>query len=745
MAHTWRFVRAGGFDQVKLTSGQDLVSLGDLDQKLWVALACPVKGLEFDAQTLALIDSDNDDRVRASELIEASSWVGGMLSDVSILEDGRNGVRLSDVDASSEDGKLLHDAMVRVLKDLGATETGALTVADADKARAAFNATPFNGDGVIVEASADGNEGLAATIRDILSCAETPATDRSGEPGVDAAMAESFFAEVAERAAWLDAGDAEGVQPLGESTADAYAALTAIQAKIDDFFARCRIAAFDERALEAVNREQSEYLAIAAKDLQVTADEIAHFPIAMVEPGKELPLTEGVNPAWAGAVDALRSKVLEPLLGEAPTALSEEQWGDVKGRFGAFEAWTSGEAAARLGGLAAARIRELQAPAAAEAVTQCIERDAAAAPQSAAIESVERLVRYVRDLMALANNFVAFRDFYARSGPAMFQAGTLYIDQRACELCLVVNDAGKHAKMGPMASAYLLYCDLKNAAGKKQSIVAAVTDGDVDNLMVGRNGVFYDRKGDDWDATVTKVVENPISIRQAFWSPYKRFLRAIEGLVASRAEAAESASAARVDAAAAQTDKAAKGETTEKPSTFDVGTVAALGVAVGGITAALGALLQAFFGLGIWMPLGVLGLILLISGPSMAVAWLKLRQRNLGPLLDANGWAVNAQAKLNVPLGKSLTQVAKLPAGSSRDLRDPYAERRTPWGLFVFLVLLIVTAGSWYIGSLDAYLPPPAKSTTVLGELAPAAVASPDADEKSQSEEKPAATETTEE
>ena len=59
-SHTWRFFRAGGFDQVKLESGADLLHLGQLDQKLWTALACPVRGLEFDAHTLALIDSDKD-------------------------------------------------------------------------------------------------------------------------------------------------------------------------------------------------------------------------------------------------------------------------------------------------------------------------------------------------------------------------------------------------------------------------------------------------------------------------------------------------------------------------------------------------------------------------------------------------------------------------------------------------------------------------------------------------------------
>ena len=40
------------------------------------------------------------------------------------------------------------------------------------------------------------------------------------------------------------------------------------------------------------------------------------------------------------------------------------------------------------------------------------------------------------------------------------------------------------------------------------------------------------------------------------------------------------------------------------------------------------------------------GLLLLISGPSMIIAYMKLRKRNLGPILDANGWAVNARANV---------------------------------------------------------------------------------------------------
>ena len=73
------------------------------------------------------------------------------------------------------------------------------------------------------------------------------------------------------------------------------------------------------------------------------------------------------------------------------------------------------------------------------------------------------------------------------------------------------------------------------------TIAAAFTDGDSDNLMVGRNGVFYDRQGRDWDAVITSIVDNPISIRQAFWSPYKKLVRMMEEMAAKMKKSLEQA------------------------------------------------------------------------------------------------------------------------------------------------------------------------------------------------------------
>src|SRR5512141_3069164 len=101
----WRFFRAGGFDQVKLETGADLTGLDQLDLKLWVALACPTTGVEFDKATLDLIDTDKDGRIRAPELIAAVKWAAGMLKNADDLTKGAASLRVSAINEATPEGK----------------------------------------------------------------------------------------------------------------------------------------------------------------------------------------------------------------------------------------------------------------------------------------------------------------------------------------------------------------------------------------------------------------------------------------------------------------------------------------------------------------------------------------------------------------------------------------------------------------------------------------------------------------
>ena len=720
-SHRWSFYRAGGVDLVRLDSGADIQNLDSLDQKLWVALSCPTKGLELDPRTLQLLDSDGDAHVRPPEILAAVRWLGEVLTTYDCLIGGKDGVALTSLRADTEDGRRIQAMARRILQSLGKENADTITVADSEQTAEFFAKARLNGDGV-VPAEAIENAAAQAVAKEILACMGGE-KDRSGHPGIDQKHLDRFFAECEAFDAWWKTAeqDAKTILPLANATAPALAALERVHAKIDDYFGRCRLAAFDPRALAALNREETAYLAAAAADMSITAQEVAHFPLARIEADKPLPLAKGVNPAWAGAIAAFHAACVTPMLGKDKTALTEAEWLALCEKFAPHRAWLAGRQGAAVEPLGLPRVREILAGKTRAVLAKAIADDLAVAGEIDAIAKVERLTRLHRDFHRLLNNYVSFTDFYARRG-AIFQAGTLYLDGRSCDMCFHVNDAGKHGSLAAMAKTYLAYVDCTRPGSDKMTIACAFTAGDSDNLFVGRNGVFYDRKGRDWDATITKILDNPISIGQAFWAPYKKVLRWIEEQVAKRAAAADTDATAKLQTAATSAAQAPAAGAAPPPqkSKFDVGVIAALGVGLGALAAAFSGALDAFFRLGPWMPLGVAAIVLAISGPSMLIAWLKLRQRNLGPILDANGWAVNVLTKVNLPLGQSLTDLARLPKGAQRSLVDPYAAKKSPWPRILLFALLFAGAGYglWRFGLLHRWWPgcplphPPAAAST---------------------------------
>ncbi len=710
--HQWRFFQAGGFDQVKLETGDDLLNLGQLDQKLWVALACPLTGLEFDAKTAAFIDSDHNGRIRAPELLAAVNWACGMLNDPGLLIAGGETLALASINNSTAEGAELLEGARRILAQLGKPEAESILLDEAADAGELFAATYFNGDGVIVPESSEDSR-ITAVIQDIASCMGTT-KDRSGAPGIDQERSDAFFVECAAYDAWYRLAENDtAVLPLADKTEDAADAVKAIKAKVDDYFARCRWTAFDPRAASWVGREEEDYAEVAERVIDSDATALASFPLAQPAANKPLPLQGPVNPAYASALSALREDAIKPLMGDR-LLLTEGDWSVLQAKLGGYGDWRSKQEGALVAKLGKDRIRELLDESVRAKIDELIAVDQSYERQAGAISDIEKLLRYIRDLHLLLINFVNFKNLYAGEAPAIFQVGVLYLDQRACHLCLTVENADRHSQMAGLAGAFLAYADCARKGGpEKMSIVAVFSQGDDQNLMVGRNGIFYDRKGRDYDATITKIIPNPISLREAFWSPYKKVVRLIEEQVTKRAAAADAAApqaiAAAVQnptaAAAAPADPAtpAAGAAPVK-SKFDPSVVALISVAVGSLAAAAAAFLTFIEKIPAWrLPFLVMGIMILISGPSMLLAFVKLRRRNLGPILDANGWAINSKARINVPFGTRLTEIAELPPGAKVDIHDHYAEASAIWPKVLIVVALLVWifAALWDVGLLN--------------------------------------------
>jgi hypothetical protein len=702
--HVWNFSTVGGVKRVNLESGADLKNLSNLDPKLWTALSCPVNGLEIDKKTLEIIDSDADGKIRVPEIIAAVEWVTSILKNPDDLLQEESVFQLSSINENTELGKTLLESAHIILKNLGKENATKLTVEETSDIEKIFAGTKFNGDGIITEDSTS-NEELLKVINEIISCLGS-VTDRGGKQGISTELLINFFENCEKYAAWYTKKEANinTILPYGNQTEEAYQKFCAIQSKVDDYFIRCRLAAFDSQSTEVLNLQVARVESITANDLSNCVAEIAAYPLAKIEGGKSLPLVVGINPAWEISIADFKKLIVTPLFQNKDT-ISEIEWNQIVESFKAYAQWKAEEDGVCVASIGIERIQAILSSSYKEQIISLLNQDKDLEGEANNIILVDKLVRYHRDIFTLLKNFVTFYDFYSSDAKAVFQAGTLYIDQRSCDLCIKVSNMEKHMTMVSYSGMFLIYCDCTSrSTNDRMTIVAALTNGDIDNLVVGKNALFYDRQGLDWDATVIKIVDNPISIRQAFFSPYRKVSRFIETQINKFATAQD-------DKVTGDMTKGIEGvplkveDTTVKktpPVPFDVGKFvgifAAIGLAVGAIGTAIASLVAGFLGLTWWkMPIAFLGLVLLISGPSMIIAYLKLRKRNLAPILDANGWAINASAVVNIHFGNTLTHLAQLPRGSKINLNDPFTKKKNPILTIIFCISIIVGIVLYYL------------------------------------------------
>lgn len=674
---------------MRIASGEDISHLGELDEKYWTVLSCPVAGLEMDARTLGYIDADGDGVIRSHEVVATAEWLCSALGDRDLIVKGGTELPLDKFDSSTPLGERLLASARQILGNLG-LEKDSISLADASDSVAIFKTTGFNGDGVITRLSTSDEalQGLIGTIADKMGAA----ADRSGEPGVDEARIEAFYAACADYAAWCKA---KPELPYGDKTADALAACEALKAKVADYFTRCRLLCYDAEAAAAVEIPLAKI------------EDLSACTVAKTDVSGVLNLDK-LNPAWQAAFDRLIA-----LAGAEAVAtkegVTETSWNAFCASFEPYSAWMAAKKGEAVEGLGLEAVQAVLEADRKQELLDIVAADKALEAESSSIDDVKKLMYLLRDFYTFLCNYVIMSDFYDRDSGrrAVFEAGRLFIDQRCCELCIKVTNMGAHADMASQSGMFLIYCNCKDKkSGASMDIAALLTAGQISDLRPGKNGIFYDRSGKDWDATITKVVDNPINIKNAFWSPYRKAAEYVSGLINKSAAEKESKSMAglqtTVSGAVSDPTAAAAGS---KTTSFDIakfaGIFAAIGIALGAIGTALTALVSGAAAHPLTAVIVIVVIMLIISGPSCFIAWSKLRRRNLGPVLNANGWAVNSKVLVNMMFGEKLTSVAKYP---KLKLEDPYVKKKhcgRNWAIAIIVILILAFLALWFFGVLE--------------------------------------------
>ena len=698
--HSWDYENIGGSTRVKITTGADIANLGELDVKKWSVLSCPVTGLDIDEKSMKYIDADGDGRIRVGDVVATAQWLTAVVKDADLLVKGADSIDVMNFNQENADGKRLYNSAKQILVNL-AKEGNVISLADTKDITAIFAKTRFNGDGVITEQTAEADDEkavIAAIVKTLGGVA-----DRCGAAGANAELIEKFYQALADYIAWNEAMvDA----PYGADTDKAIEAYNALDVKVKDYFVRAELASFSPESATKLDVQTSLIETISAENLTGNTEEIAAYPIARITGKADLAITAAINPAWSSKFNTLIS-----IVNPKEKVLTAESWAAIGASFAAYNAWKAAKKGGEVEALGVDTIKKMLADDKKQALLDLVAQDLDLKDEADGIDMVDKFMHIYRDFYRLLCNFVTFQDFYTRSKEvkAVFQSGRLVIDQRECRMCMLVADMAKHNSMAPASGMYLVYCDCTTKASPvKLSIVAAITVGDVGDLAVGKNAIYYDNKGQVWDAVITKIIDNPISVGQAFWSPYRRMATTIENLINKSAAEKDAAMMKNANEKinAVPTAKPAEGDAKAPAQPFDIakfaGIFAAIGMAFGMIGTALAGILDSFKGFTWWQYIGIfIGIMMVISGPAMVMAWMKLRRRNIGPLLNANGWAINASFKVSIPFGETLTDIARYP---KLKLKDPYAKSGMPaWKKWaISLVALVVVLGGLWLGNVFA-------------------------------------------
>lgn len=630
-----------------------------------------------------------------------------------MLKGRHESIALDALDAGAL-GEPLRAAAKRVNnKEQKAADEKAISLADVRGFKGSYQKLLANGDGVVPpEVVPEAN--VAAFLKDVIATVGS-VKDRGGFDGVDAALLDRFKTQ---GQAWLDwRAKARDAAVWGDATAAAAALVAKLSPKIDAYFLHADLLR-QEAPSSAVQRlTDDEFRAMRVRDAAAIEAYLLASPIAAPDASGAL-LLDAVTALYRDDVTALRETVLARALGAPAKELTRASWRTVKAVFEGFESWQKAKPAEPFDALGEEKVKALLAGPLPARVTHFIELDLAAAAELTQIDALERLLLSVRWLVDLANNFVNFSAIYLPQETALVETGTLVIDGRRLAFCVKVADRAAHKPLASESLIFLVYAKITDKAGGESfEVVAPVTGGEKGRLRVGKRGIFIDNEGAEWDSEVVEVVENPISVREAMFSPFRRAAKFVndkveswvgsaataqeEGLQSSTAAATDTAQQEAEAAAARAAASAAPPAAPAAPARegLNVNTlILSGGIALAGVGAVLASVFSLLSTLKGWLAIvGIVGVVLAFSALN---AWLKLRRRDMSVLLEANGWAVNVHTRITKRIAQVFAFTPELPKDAKLEHADMLPgvdeDGNVGWPL---LVLVLVVAGvtlAWY-------------------------------------------------
>ena len=639
--HRHAFFRTARTTQAALTCGADIEHLADLARTYWAILSRPTL-IEGRTDFLACdLDTNGDGRIRMPEVLEAIEWLKPRIASFDRLFLPYEGLVKEDFRDDTPEGKALSDLLAQIAPDGKPVSKEALW----EKREERLGCEPTV-PGKFPHLFGLGS-GPLFEMADAFWCI---CPDTGGDEELSRQDFENACRIIDSTLAWIAAC------PKGDWTYEDARDLAALCDPIEDYFVACETLRYDPTATP-LTRDPAKPLEEAPLALP-SADSVG------------LPLRKGVNPSWKA-----RLKRVAKWIGK--DVLTPDDWKALCDRFAPLMAWYYDETETctlrereqffhfvdlddeeRIALLTNGDLRN--------ELKQLITEEESKIPIRIAFDELQRFAALREGLLRFLRNFVNVSDLYPPVADPLFLCGKLFMDGRIASLCFPVanGDEKDHAALAAPAHCCLVYCTLERKHEPSRTILAVFTAGTVGALTVGKRGLFVDLNGNDWEATVSHVAITTISLWEAFFAPWRKIgevcSETFQKLIGGRGDNAVT----QVATAATKAQASAVGTTPAKPAVpasnaSQMASVATLGISLSFLASAAAAIASAVTHAPLWKTGSVvLGIILVVSIPSVILAWFRLRNRDLAPILNASGWAVNRSIGLTPRLGRFFTQRA---------------------------------------------------------------------------------------
>jgi len=641
-----------------------------MDEARWMAVIAPCHGLICDPVFLNFLDSDGSGSIRSEELKLAWKWLKEVLKNHQGVTQKSSSLVLQHLNLDSETGRQLHATAKQIFINLNCKDTDTITLEQTRDRQNILSAASCNGDGIIPPNAVE-DPMIASLIRDIMATVGSE-RDLNGEQGVSKPLLDKFIAESQAFLAWHEMGLLDNnsattkIMPRGEDTAKLFSVIQTIELKLDEYFLQCQLLLVDpslKAPLDSLVSKAGVKLDFA--DQEAVLDYMKRAVLAESSRKQTISLKQNINPQYLAHLQNLFTVFFTK---KTDSEISIQEWQELKAEFAPYRDWMANKSGALVKKLGAERVRFLNNASQIERLYHLIKADAVVAQELSGIALLEKTILFQRWLMDLLNNFISFSQLFEPDTKSLIQAGQLIMDGRHFDLTIPIIDRTSHRSVAVKSNICTIYLKIyKNMGGSRheKEIATAVTAGSMNNLYVGKLGIFTDHHASKWDALIVDIITHPVSMSESMKMPFVKlgeFLSTqAERFSSSRYGEIEQSLGSSLDVA----DKALTLNQNKTPVALSpFGNMSFLMLGSGLSLAALGssfayivkALSNVSF-LHVFMVL--LSIVILMAGPIVILSYLKLRRRDLGLFLEAGGWAINGSMPLTHSHGKLFTKILK--------------------------------------------------------------------------------------